>query len=421
MIVQSTSAAGKSALQGRGACEVPGEERVSFSAMTGQSLFYMGGIRPRAQGPRGGLRRRARSAELRVEAAAERGRALDRLDREGRGNTGRLITHTYRVRGPVAIFLTTTAVDVDEELLNRCIVLSVDEDREQTRAIHQRQRERETLQGLVADRQRQAGPEGSSGMRSACRSVAVVNPFATRLGFSDARTRTRKRSREVFDVDPSRSLLLHQHQRERKTANVHGQPGVVSIEATLRGHPAREPIGAPRARPVAGRTPARHPPAPRSCWSSLSRRPPASRASPASGSPFTRRELREQLRLGRHPAPKSTWLASCRLELVNATAARTASSSTNSAWDRDQGSRRHACSPGVIDPDQPAQPAAEHAYDLDRSGSEDDRSGGWSPPGRCLVGGRSAHLTARIPATTGHPSPSTSTTPQIAVPGAFLS
>ena len=59
--------------------------------------------------------------------------------------TGRLVTQAYRVEGPVMIFLTTTAVEVDEELLNRCLVLSVDEGREQTRAIHARQRTAETL------------------------------------------------------------------------------------------------------------------------------------------------------------------------------------------------------------------------------------------------------------------------------------
>jgi hypothetical protein len=42
VIVQSTSAAGKSALQDAVLSMVPEEERVSFSAMTGQSLFYMG-------------------------------------------------------------------------------------------------------------------------------------------------------------------------------------------------------------------------------------------------------------------------------------------------------------------------------------------------------------------------------------------
>jgi len=56
-----------------------------------------------------------------------------------------MVTQEYHVQGPVMILLTTTAIDIDEELLNRCIVLTVDESREQTRAIHALQRERETL------------------------------------------------------------------------------------------------------------------------------------------------------------------------------------------------------------------------------------------------------------------------------------
>jgi DNA primase catalytic core len=151
VIVQSTSAAGKSALQDAVLGFVPDEERVSFSAMTGQSLFYMG---------ESDLAHKVLAVS--EEEGAERASyALKLLQSEGElsiastgkdGTTGRLVTHTYKVRGPVAIFLTTTAVDVDEELLNRCLVLSVDEDREQTRAIHRRQRERETLHGLVAER-----------------------------------------------------------------------------------------------------------------------------------------------------------------------------------------------------------------------------------------------------------------------------
>ena len=91
------------------------------------------------------------------------------------------MTHTYRVRGPVAIFLTTTAVDVDEELLNRCMVLSVDEDREQTREIHDRQRERETLKGLIAERERQAVLKVHQDAQRLLEPVAVVNP--TRRGW----------------------------------------------------------------------------------------------------------------------------------------------------------------------------------------------------------------------------------------------
>jgi len=50
------------------------------------------------------------------------------------------------------IFLTTTAIDLDEEMLNRCLVLSVNEDRAQTQAIHRVQREAQTVEGLLRRR-----------------------------------------------------------------------------------------------------------------------------------------------------------------------------------------------------------------------------------------------------------------------------
>ena len=62
--------------------------------------------------------------------------------------TGNLITQEYRVEGPTMLMMTTTAIDLDEELLNRCLVFTVDEDREQTRRIHTLQREKRTLAGL---------------------------------------------------------------------------------------------------------------------------------------------------------------------------------------------------------------------------------------------------------------------------------
>ncbi|MCX4174960.1 MULTISPECIES: hypothetical protein [Paraburkholderia] len=46
--------------------------------------------------------------------------------------------------------LTTTAIEIDEELLNRCLILTVDEGREQTEAIHRLQRHKRTLDGLLA-------------------------------------------------------------------------------------------------------------------------------------------------------------------------------------------------------------------------------------------------------------------------------
>jgi hypothetical protein len=121
--------------------------------MTGQSLFYMGET---------DLKHKI-LAIVEEEGAQRATYALKLLQSEGAltiastgkdASTGRLVTEEYRVEGPVMIFLTTTAIKIDEELLNRCIVLSVDENREQTRAIHQFQRRRQTLAGLLADHDR---------------------------------------------------------------------------------------------------------------------------------------------------------------------------------------------------------------------------------------------------------------------------
>jgi hypothetical protein len=38
--------------------------------------------------------------------------------------TGQMETQTYHVEGPVMIFLTTTAIAIDEELQNRCLTLA---------------------------------------------------------------------------------------------------------------------------------------------------------------------------------------------------------------------------------------------------------------------------------------------------------
>ncbi len=148
VIVQSTSAAGKSALMDAVLAFVPGEDRVKFSAMTGQSLFYMGesdlAHKVLAVAEEEGAERAAYALKL-LSSDGELSIASTGKDTV----TGRLVTHTYTVTGPAAIFLTTTAIDVDEELLSRCIVLTADEGREQTRAIHARQRAAQTLDGLL--------------------------------------------------------------------------------------------------------------------------------------------------------------------------------------------------------------------------------------------------------------------------------
>ena len=230
VIVQSTSAAGKSAVMESVLGFVPDEDRVSFSAMTGQSLFYLG---------ESDLAHKVLSI-AEEEGASRAAYALKLLQSEGELSiastgkdtaSGRLVTHAYKVTGPTAIVLTTTAIDVDEELLNRCLVLTVDEDRDQTRAIHQAQRRAQTLEGLAARTERDQIVGLHRDAQRLLEPLAVVNPFADRLTFADGRTRTRRDHGKYLGLI-SAVTLLHQHQRTRKTATVNGKV-VAYVETTI--------------------------------------------------------------------------------------------------------------------------------------------------------------------------------------------
>jgi DNA primase len=230
VIVQSSSAAGKSSLMDAVLAFVPEEQRVQYSAMTGQSLFYMGET---------DLKHKVLA--IVEEAGAQRASyALKLLQSEGvltiasTGKdpaTGRLLTHQYRVEGPVMIFLTTTAIDIDEELLNRCLVLTVNEDRAQTQAIHRIQRESQTIEGLLRRQDRTELLHLHRNAQRLLRPVAVANPYARGLTFLDGQTRTRRDHTKYLTLIRA-IALLHQHQRPRKTREHLGKP-FEYIEVTL--------------------------------------------------------------------------------------------------------------------------------------------------------------------------------------------
>ncbi|MGH8222160.1 MAG: CHC2 zinc finger domain-containing protein [Woeseiaceae bacterium] len=221
VVIQSSSAAGKSALM-RAVLElVPEEERIAYSAMTGQSLFYMS---------EKDLKHKV-LAIAEEEGAEKASYALKLLLSEGElsiastgkdPQSGKLVTHEYKVEGPVAVLSTTTSIEVDEELLNRCLVLTVDEEREQTRAIHRAQRESETLEGQVARRRRPAIVKLHQNAQRLLRPLAIVNPFAGDLSYPDAASRTRRDHEKYLSLIRA-VALLHQHQRPTKTTTVDGE------------------------------------------------------------------------------------------------------------------------------------------------------------------------------------------------------
>ena len=230
VVIQSSSAAGKSSLMDAVLAFVPVDDKVKYSAMTGQSLFYMGETN---------LKHKA-LAIVEEEGASRASYALKLLQSEGEltiastgkdPQSGNLITQQYRVEGPVALMVTTTARDIDEELMNRCLVLSVDEGREQTRAIHQLQRDKRTLEGLIARRDKEALIALHQNAQRLLRPLDVLNPYAQFLTFPDQTTRLR-RDHEKYLTLIDTLAFLHQHQRDIKTAQ-RGEQAIEYIEVTL--------------------------------------------------------------------------------------------------------------------------------------------------------------------------------------------
>lgn len=214
VIIQSSSAAGKSSLMEAILAFIPPEEQVKYSAMTGQSLFYMSEI---------DLKHKILAA-IEEEGAQRASYALKLLQSEGELSiastgkdpiTGKLVTHEYRVQGPVALFLTTTSIDMDEELVNRCLVLSVDEARGQTQAIHRLQRQGQTLEGLLRRRSQEKVIDKHRQVQRLLQPLLVVNPYAEALTFVDDRTRTR-RDHMKYLILIRTIALLYQYQRPKK-------------------------------------------------------------------------------------------------------------------------------------------------------------------------------------------------------------
>ena len=114
------------------------------------------------------------------------------------------------------IFLTTTAIEVDEELLNRCVVLTVDEGAAQTTAIHAKQRSSQTLEGLLARHDRDQVVRRHQNAQRLLDPLLVANPWANELRFVSHSTRTRRdhRRRAVVVRARHRQSGVDEHARE---------------------------------------------------------------------------------------------------------------------------------------------------------------------------------------------------------------
>ena len=221
--VMSRSAAGKSSLLEAIAQFVPDEDRHQYTALTPQALFHMA---------ENELRHKALfvAEDVGAEGAAY---SLKTIQSDGQlvmactmkdENTGHMMTKTKIVKGPLALFLTSTSRSIDDELLNRLLVLTIDEGPEQTRRIHEAQRHAQMLEGIMERRARPRIVRMHQNVQRLIRPLVVRNPYAKDLVFGSTRLRSRRDHQKYLDLI-NVMALVHQYQRPIKSAqDIDGAP-----------------------------------------------------------------------------------------------------------------------------------------------------------------------------------------------------
>jgi len=230
IMVQSRSAAGKSTLQDAVLSLIPDEDYIKYTRITGQALFY----------------KEEDSLVHKLLAIEEEHGARDAsysirniqsskyLSIAATGKdpaTGKLRTEEYKVKGPVSLMITTTEVELDYETANRFITLTIDESKEMTERILQKQRERQTLAGLLKKVETERVTRRHHNAQRLLRPLRVINPYAELLTYPAETLRARRDNMKYLGLILA-IAFLHQYQREIKTVQNNGDL-LEYIEVTL--------------------------------------------------------------------------------------------------------------------------------------------------------------------------------------------
>jgi hypothetical protein len=230
VLIQSRSAAGKSTLQDAILSLVPDEDYLKYTRITDQALFYK---------DKDSLVNRILAIE---EETGMGGAAYSIRNIQSSGSitvaatgkdpaTGKMRTEEYTVNGPVTVMITTTAAEIEGETASRFLFLTIDESSEMTGAIHEMQRQAETLDGLLRKKKKERIVRKHHNAQRMLKKVSVVNPFGRHLTYPNRSLRTRRDHKKYLGLIRA-VAFLRQFQREIKTADAEGEP-VEYVEVTL--------------------------------------------------------------------------------------------------------------------------------------------------------------------------------------------
>lgn len=223
----SQSAAGKSVLAEAVERLMPPEEVRLYSRITQNGLFYIEGnglvhklmiIEERAG---------AESADYSIRALQSKKKLIQAVPVKN-PETGKITTQTMIVLGPIAYIETTTRPRLHEENATRCFEIYLDQTKEQTKLIHERQKQARTLEGLKKRDIVDKTIVRHHNMQRLLKSIRVVIPFVHAVNFPADWLRTRRDHQRFLNLIEA-VTFLHQHQRVVKKT----EEGMEYIEATI--------------------------------------------------------------------------------------------------------------------------------------------------------------------------------------------
>jgi hypothetical protein len=145
------------------------------------------------------------------------GKELSRLVTVKDEKTGKMESQIVRTPAIVASAMSSTVKDVNPENASRCFLINADESREQTRRIHEAQREKYSLERHYE--KEKIVPEIIKKHHAAqrlLRKIFIVNPFGKELNFPDNLIRTRRDNSRFLDLIAC-VCFVRQYQKELKS------------------------------------------------------------------------------------------------------------------------------------------------------------------------------------------------------------
>ena len=229
--IVSRSSAGKSQILEIIETLCPPEDLVSLSDLSEQAFYYFGENDLKHKLVVIGEKMGSSSSDYPIRELISK-KSISKAVPIKDNITGQIKTEKITVYGPCSFMETSTSNSLNEENLNRYFLLGVDESSEQTRLIHERQRESTTLEGYLEYKNLEKIIQKHVYAQRLLRRIKVFNPFARLLKFPANKLKTRRDHQKFL-----RLILiityLYQYQRKVKKLKTDNNEVLEYIECTV--------------------------------------------------------------------------------------------------------------------------------------------------------------------------------------------